>query len=157
RRGPRAPSPLRPHVVEGRGGPGIGDRHRAVVVGARVEDVSARSVGDPDDRISPLPERRLLARGRGLRRSAVPMADGPGPFFGKERHPFLLEAGTGESVGALGGAAPSILEANRRLRDALRARGYSVDCREIPGGRHTVETWGSRFPDALADLARRAS
>jgi len=69
---------------------------------------------------------------------------------------FLLEVGTAESAGALGGAAPSILVANRRLRDALRARGYTVDYREIPGGRHTVETWGERFPDALADLARRA-
>lgn len=70
---------------------------------------------------------------------------------------FLLEVGTGESAGALGGAAPSILEANRRLRDALRAKGYSVDYREIPGGTHSVETWGQRLPDALADLAGRAS
>ncbi len=35
---------------------------------------------------------------------------------------FLLEVGSRESKGALGGAAPSILHANRRLRDALRAK-----------------------------------
>jgi len=69
---------------------------------------------------------------------------------------FVLEVGTGESVGALGGAAPSILESNRRLRDALRAGGYSVAYVEIPGGRHATETWGARFPEALARLARAA-
>ena len=70
---------------------------------------------------------------------------------------FLLEVGTTESAGALGGAAPSILEANRHLRDALGAKGYFVDYREIPGGKHNVETWAARLPDALARLAARAN
>ena len=67
---------------------------------------------------------------------------------------FVLEVGTTESAGALGGAAPSILESNRRLRDALRAKGYAVSYREIPGGTHSTETWGKRFPEALVTLVR---
>jgi enterochelin esterase-like enzyme len=67
---------------------------------------------------------------------------------------FVLEVGALESQGALGGAAPSILEANRRLRDALRKKGYDVTYAEVPNGRHTPESWRERLPDAIAALAR---
>ena len=70
---------------------------------------------------------------------------------------FVLEVGTRESVAALGGAAPSILEANRRLRDALRTKGYSVVYKEIAEGTHSPETWGKRFPDALVALVALVS
>lgn len=46
----------------------------------------------------------------------------------------MTEATAGvESRSALGGAAPSILEANRRLRDALRKKGYDVTYAEVAG------------------------
>jgi enterochelin esterase family protein len=67
---------------------------------------------------------------------------------------FVLEVGALESQGALGGAAPSILEANRRLRDALRKKGYDVTYTEVPDGRHTQESWQRGLPAAIAALAR---
>lgn len=67
---------------------------------------------------------------------------------------FVLEVGSRESAGAMGGEAPSILEANRRLRDALRAKGYPVTYAEIPGGGHNTETWRERLPAAIQSLVR---
>jgi enterochelin esterase family protein len=67
---------------------------------------------------------------------------------------FLLEVGERESGGALGGAAPSILEANRRLRDALREKGYRVAYAEVPNGTHSVETWTERLPAAIVELTQ---
>jgi enterochelin esterase family protein len=66
---------------------------------------------------------------------------------------LLLEVGSTENHGAIGGTAPSILGANRHLRDALRAKGYPVLYTEIPGGRHEPTTWAARLPIALAALA----
>jgi enterochelin esterase-like enzyme len=65
---------------------------------------------------------------------------------------FLLEVGSRESRGALGGAAPSILEANRRLRDALTKKGYAVIYAEVPDGDHAPTFWRQRLPAALAAL-----
>ncbi len=65
---------------------------------------------------------------------------------------FLLEVGSRESRGALGGAAPSILEANRRLRDALTKKGYAVTYAEVPDGDHAPATWRQRLPAAIATL-----
>jgi enterochelin esterase-like enzyme len=61
--------------------------------------------------------------------------------------------GTTETHGALGGQAPSILAANRALRDTLRAKGYAVTYAEVPNGVHGVETWGVRLPVGLVALA----
>jgi enterochelin esterase family protein len=66
---------------------------------------------------------------------------------------FVLEVGSRESAGALGGAAPSILEANRRLHDVLVAKGYPVTWAEVPDGRHAPEFWRVRLPDAIATLS----
>ena len=66
---------------------------------------------------------------------------------------FLLEVGSRESRGPLGGAAPSILDANRRLRDALTKKGYAVTYAEVPDGVHSPDTWRQRLPAALALLA----
>jgi enterochelin esterase family protein len=67
---------------------------------------------------------------------------------------FVLEVGSTESRGALGGAAPSILEANRRLRAALVKKGYEVTYAEVPNGVHGVETWRERLPAALAAITK---
>ena len=66
---------------------------------------------------------------------------------------FFLDVGSKETVGALNGAAPSLLDANRRLRDALRAKGYALEYFEIPGGVHSFETWRGRLPLGIAALA----
>ena len=68
---------------------------------------------------------------------------------------FFLDVGSMETQGAIGGAAPSILDANRHLRDALRAKGYDVAYTEVPGGFHAPESWRTRLPVGLVTLARR--
>jgi enterochelin esterase family protein len=66
---------------------------------------------------------------------------------------FFLDVGALEARGALGGSAPSILEANRRLRDALRAKGYNVAYTEVPGGGHAPQFWRQRLPSGIVALA----
>ena len=66
---------------------------------------------------------------------------------------FWLDVGALETKGTLGGTAPSILAANRRLRDALRKEGYEVLYTEIPGGVHSPASWAAHLPAALVALA----
>jgi enterochelin esterase-like enzyme len=66
---------------------------------------------------------------------------------------FFLDVGSTEYHGAMNEAAPSILDANRRLRGVLTAKGYAVDCFEVPGGIHAPESWRLRLPIGLARLA----
>lgn len=65
---------------------------------------------------------------------------------------FFLDVGSRETVGALGGAAPSLLEANRHLRAVLTAKGYRVDYLEVPDGGHSPETWRWRLPIGIVAL-----
>jgi enterochelin esterase-like enzyme len=66
---------------------------------------------------------------------------------------FFLDVGATETRGAMGGAAPSILAANRRLRDVLREKGYFVEYFEVPNGEHAPESWRVRLPIGLTALA----
>ena len=68
---------------------------------------------------------------------------------------FVLEVGASESRGALGGSAPSILEANRKLRDVLKKRGYDVTYAEVANGAHSPESWRERLPGALEAIFSR--
>jgi enterochelin esterase family protein len=68
---------------------------------------------------------------------------------------FWLEVGTTESRGAMGGAAPSILSANRAMRDTLRATGYDLTYVEVPNGAHAPATWAERLPVGIAALMGR--
>jgi enterochelin esterase family protein len=65
---------------------------------------------------------------------------------------FFMDVGALEFHTALGGAAPSIRDANRRLRDALVARGYAVTYTEVPGGQHAPEYWRLRLPVGIVTL-----
>ena len=65
---------------------------------------------------------------------------------------FVLEVGSTETRGAIGGTAPSILDANRRLRDVLRAKGYALTYTEVQGGHHAPDSWGPRVPGGLVSL-----
>lgn len=65
---------------------------------------------------------------------------------------IFLDVGALETRGALGGAAPSILDANRRLRDVLVAKGYHAVFTEVPGGQHSPESWKPRLPIGLVAL-----
>jgi enterochelin esterase-like enzyme len=65
---------------------------------------------------------------------------------------FFLDVGSVESGGALGGVAPSILAANRHLRDTLLGKGYSVIYTEVDHGEHSPESWRSRLPIGIVAL-----
>jgi len=68
---------------------------------------------------------------------------------------FILEVGSAETLGAMGGTAPSILAANRRLRDVLKTKGYVLQYAEVAGGEHSPDSWRPRLPTALASMLRR--
>lgn len=68
---------------------------------------------------------------------------------------FFLDVGSTETHGVLGGTGPPILDANRRLREVLRAKGYDVAYTEVPGGYHAPESWATRLPAGLAMLLAR--
>jgi enterochelin esterase family protein len=76
-----------------------------------------------------------------------------GRYAATPRRPirFVLDVGELETH-TTAGTGPSILDANRRLRDVLRAQGYDVRYTEVPGGVHAPGTWGPRLPGDLADL-----
>jgi enterochelin esterase family protein len=65
---------------------------------------------------------------------------------------FFIDVGSTESQGAMGGTAPSILEANRRFRDVLLNKGYPVDYCEVQGGIHAPSSWRRRLPRGLERL-----
>ena len=73
---------------------------------------------------------------------------------GKRAIRFFLDVGSTESRGAMNGTAPSILDANRRFRDVLTRKGYSVQYFEVPSGEHSPESWRVRLPIGLARLSR---
>lgn len=65
---------------------------------------------------------------------------------------FYLEVGALETAHALG-AGPVFIEANRRLRDVLQAKGYPLFYKEVPGAHHEPGHWKSELPDGLTWLA----
>jgi enterochelin esterase-like enzyme len=66
---------------------------------------------------------------------------------------LFIDVGSRETVGALGGIAPSLLDANRRLHSILKQKGYAVEYFEVPGGQHSPDTWRMRLPLGLVALA----
>jgi enterochelin esterase-like enzyme len=57
-----------------------------------------------------------------------------------------MDVGALETGKVLGGADPVFIEANRRLRDALQSKGYSVIYTEVPNGQHAPKFWKPRLP-----------
>lgn len=66
---------------------------------------------------------------------------------------FMLDVGSLEDHATLGGSGPNFLEANRRFRDALRAKGYAVTYTEVPGGNHAERWWRERLADGIVAFA----
>ncbi|MBB4691448.1 enterochelin esterase family protein [Actinoplanes abujensis] len=64
---------------------------------------------------------------------------------------FYLDVGIFETFPAPGGA-PSQIDMNRAMRDALRKRGYSVTYAEYSGG-HDYVNWRRTFADGLIAVA----
>jgi enterochelin esterase family protein len=60
---------------------------------------------------------------------------------------LYLEVGARETQRAANGVV--FVEANRRLRDVLRAKGYAVTYLEVPGAQHEEGHWRAAFPQAL--------
>jgi enterochelin esterase family protein len=60
---------------------------------------------------------------------------------------FVLDAGLLETWPAAPGS-PSLLDANRRVRDVLRAKGYDLRYTEVAGG-HSHLNWQATLPEEL--------
>jgi enterochelin esterase-like enzyme len=65
---------------------------------------------------------------------------------------FYMEVGGAETTTAAG---VSLLDANRKLRDVLVKKGYSVTYEEVPGARHEFGHWRSKFGDGIVALTSR--
>ena len=63
---------------------------------------------------------------------------------------WYLDVGLAEDA-VLPGQATSLLEANRRMRDALAGRGYPLRYVELPGG-HDYLRWRDTLADGLIEL-----
>jgi enterochelin esterase family protein len=78
----------------------------------------------------------------------------PRHIAGRERLPlrWYLDAGILETIMPPGDVVrPSLLHANRHLRDVLRAKGYEVHYQEFPGG-HEYLWWRETIADGLVAL-----
>jgi enterochelin esterase family protein len=68
---------------------------------------------------------------------------------------FLLDVGALENHRTLAGSGPNFLDATRRFRDALHAKGYTTLYTEVPGGVHAPGTWRERLPADITALTAR--
>jgi enterochelin esterase family protein len=66
---------------------------------------------------------------------------------------FVLDVGALEDHATLGGSGPNFLQANRRFRDALRAKGYDLTYTEVPGGNHAPQWWAPRLGEGIVLLS----
>jgi enterochelin esterase family protein len=67
---------------------------------------------------------------------------------------FYIEVGAKETRHAVG-IGPVFIEANRRFRDALTAKGYPITYIEVPGADHEPGHWRRQFPEGLLWLTGR--
>ena len=65
---------------------------------------------------------------------------------------FYLEVGALETAHAVG-SGPVFLEANRRLRDVLQAKGYPLFYKEVAGAQHEPGHWRNELAEGLLWLA----
>jgi enterochelin esterase family protein len=67
---------------------------------------------------------------------------------------FYIEIGAGETHAAANGVI--FIEANRRLRDVLQAKHYTVRYVEVAGAKHEPGHWRAALPDGLLYVLRPA-
>jgi len=61
---------------------------------------------------------------------------------------FYIDVGGGETHRVVNGVV--FVDANRRLRDVLKAKGYSVEYVEVPDAKHEPGHWKRSLPAAIA-------
>jgi enterochelin esterase-like enzyme len=66
---------------------------------------------------------------------------------------FVLDVGALEDHPTLGGSGPNFLHANRRFRDALKAKGYDLTYTELPRGNHAPQWWAPRLGEGIVLLS----
>jgi enterochelin esterase-like enzyme len=66
---------------------------------------------------------------------------------------FMLDVGALEDHATLGGAGPNFRQANRRLRDALKAKGYEITYTEVLNGNHGEHWWIPRLAVGIVNLS----
>lgn len=132
------------------------DPHRTIVTGSSAGGLAAAYVAlqRPDLFGNVLAQSAALWRGsEGSNEAPYEWLTSQYSAASKRDIRFFLDVGALESQGALGGAAPSILEANRRFRDALKAKGYAVTYSKVPNGTHAPSAWQRRLPIGVSALA----
>lgn len=65
---------------------------------------------------------------------------------------FYIDVGGGETHRVVNGVV--FVDANRRLRDVLKAKGYSVEYVEVPDAKHEPGHWKRSLPAAIAYYVR---
>ena len=68
---------------------------------------------------------------------------------------LLFDVGALENHRTLAGSGPNFLDASRRFRDALQAKGYTTLYTEVTGGVHAPGTWRERLPADITALTAR--
>jgi enterochelin esterase-like enzyme len=66
---------------------------------------------------------------------------------------FYMEVGAEEKRRALG-SGPVFVEAVRRMRDALKSKGYEVSYKEVEGAQHEPTHWRAELGEALIELGK---
>jgi enterochelin esterase-like enzyme len=131
------------------------DPHRAIITGSSAGGLAALYLGlaRPDVFGNVLAQSAALWRGNeGSNGAPYEWLTSQYAAASKKDVRVFLDVGALETRGTMGGVAPSIRDANRRLRDVLKSKGYDFEYTEVPGGQHSPESWRPRLPIGLVAL-----
>ena len=134
------------------------DPHRAIITGSSAGGLAAlyQGLARPDLFGNVLAQSAALWRGNeGSNGAPYEWLTGQYAAAPKKDVRVFLDVGALETRGTMGGVGPSILDANRRLRDVLKSKAYDLEYTEVPGGQHSPESWRPRLPIGLVALRRR--
>ena len=133
------------------------DPHRAIILGSSAGGLEAAHVAleRPDLFGNVISQSGAFWRG--------PLADNGAPFewltdqykkAPKKDVRFVVDVGAMETAHVMGGTGPAMIEANRRFRDALLAKGYDVIYTEVPNGHHDPRDWEPRLPADIVTIVK---
>lgn len=133
------------------------DPHRSLILGSSAGGLEAAHVAleRPDLFGNVISQSGAFWRG--------PLADNGAPYewltdqykkAPKKDIRFVIDVGAMETAHVMGGAGPVMIEANRRFRDVLLAKGYEVTFTEVPNGHHDPRDWEARLPQDIVTIVK---